>query len=154
MSLGKVESMLKAVPGITVRKGRRFKLGMSQQHILSILQCKLCMPFCLCYVCAGERKLMYDILLMQSCVVFAKSDMTYCCCVVSQPEQGWKGAKEQMGSDEDLAKAIFKELSSKKLARLEIPTKVTVYMPFCSYPYLHDTLYPLLSFFTTLAILS
>jgi len=78
VSLGKVEAMLKAVPGIT------------------------------------------------SCVVFAKSDMNYCCCVVSQPEQGWKGAREQMGSDENLAKAIFKELSSKKLARFEIPTKVTV----------------------------
>jgi len=78
VSLGKVESMLKAVPGIT------------------------------------------------SCVVFAKSDMTYCCCVVSQPEQGWKGAREQMGSNEDLALAISKELSSKKLAKFEIPTKVTV----------------------------
>jgi len=77
VSLGKVESMLKAVPGIS------------------------------------------------ACIVFAKSDMSYCVCIVSQPEGGWKGTKPE-GSDEDLAKAISKELLSKNLARFEVPTKVTV----------------------------
>lgn len=59
------------------------------------------------------------------CVVFARSDQTYCVAIVSQPEKGW----ESVGGkpvEATLVSEIASKLKELGLARFEIPTKVKV----------------------------